>query len=78
MEEGASIAGNFLEVSGDESGDGSGGVPGDEGDRVAVGVLTKVFPSVLVDEVFAAAGVGEQRVLPRSCRHDCSCTTTSR
>ena len=30
--------------------------------RVAVGVLTKVFPPVLVDEVVAAAGVGEQRV----------------
>jgi hypothetical protein len=30
--------------------------------RVAVGVLTKVFPPVLVDRVVAAAGVGEQRV----------------
>ena len=30
--------------------------------RVAVGVLTRVFPPVLVDEVVAAAGVGEQRV----------------
>ena len=30
--------------------------------RVAVGVLTKVFPPGLVDEVVAVAGVGEQRV----------------
>lgn len=30
--------------------------------RVAVGVLTRVFPPVLVDEVVAAAGVGERRV----------------
>jgi hypothetical protein len=30
--------------------------------RVAVGVLTKVFPPGLVDEVVAGAGVGEQRV----------------
>jgi Insertion element 4 transposase N-terminal len=30
--------------------------------RVAVGVLTKVFPTSLVDEVVAAAGVREQRV----------------
>ncbi|HSB55796.1 MAG TPA: IS4 family transposase [Gemmatimonadales bacterium] len=30
--------------------------------RVAVGVLTRVFPPALVDELIAAAGVGEQRV----------------
>src|SRR6476469_10976159 len=30
--------------------------------RVAVGVLTKVFPPMLVDQVIAAAGAGEQRV----------------
>ena len=38
------------------------GLPG----RVAVGVLTRVFPPVLVDEVVAGAGVAEQpiRVLP--------------
>ena len=30
--------------------------------RVAVGVLTRVFPPVLVDEVVAGAGVAEQRI----------------
>ena len=30
--------------------------------QIAVGVLTKVFPPSLVDEVVAAAGVGEQRI----------------
>src|ERR1019366_7615104 len=30
--------------------------------QMAVGVLTKVFPPSLVDEVVAAAGVGEQRI----------------
>ena len=30
--------------------------------RIAVGVLTKVFPVDLVDEVVAAAGVREQRI----------------
>jgi len=30
--------------------------------RVAVGVLTRVFPPALVDEVVAAAKVGEQRI----------------
>ena len=31
-------------------------------DRVAMGVLTRVFPPGLVDEVVAAAKVGEQRI----------------
>lgn len=30
--------------------------------QIAVGVLTKVFPPALVDEVVAAAGVGEKRI----------------
>jgi Insertion element 4 transposase N-terminal len=30
--------------------------------QVAVGVLTRVFPPVLVDDVVAAAKVGEQRI----------------
>jgi Insertion element 4 transposase N-terminal/Transposase DDE domain len=40
------------------AGSGADRLPG----RVAVGVLTKVFPPSLVDEVVAAAGVGEQRI----------------